>query len=345
MTGTILILSILLSIVTDAAYAIIVGTLLAGRWLESTTTSSSRPEAAHFAAVVERPLYFVDEADQPVPRYPSRPLYFSDGADQPQHPSNPLYLITLASAFVLLLTHLARPWFLAASMSGSASLHDNLALIPTILASTHQGTLWYWNSAAIVLLLLSIFNTSRIPAIAIWTSLASLLLIAFAKAATGHAADQGDFTLVEALQAIHILATAVWSGAVLVSGLIVLPELSRLRGHTAVWHYTASLSRSATYALIAVLLSGIYTADRELNNTLAGLWTSAWGKILIVKIAFVLVAVSLGATCRLLHRRADSTQQRSTQIVRLVTSEAVVMIAVICLSGLLGNNAPPMSNM
>jgi putative copper resistance protein D len=316
MTGTLLVLSILLSIATDAAYAVIVGTLLAGRWLAA--LESSPAQLAGVASTMRRGLS---------PRLEPKVL--------------------LLSMLVLVFAHLVRPWFLAASMSGSTSFHDNLVMVPAILSSTHEGTLWYVASAALTGLFFAItFNRSH-PRLSLANSgaLACLLLVAAVKSASGHAADEGDFTLLEVLQSVHILATALWSGSVLVSGLLVLPGLAADRGHAAVWSYTRSPSKYAAYAVLAVVVTGIYTSDRELDNTFAGLTTSTWGKVLIVKVVCVMLALTLGSIVRFRYLRTDATPARSNQLVRLIASEAIVMIVILCLSGVLGNHAPPMPNM
>ena len=230
-----------------------------------------------------------------------------------------------------------RPWFLAASMSGSTGFRENLTLIPTILSSTHQGVVWYWNSAALFALLLASYSY-RLTA---WLAPVSAIILACTKAASGHAAGQGDFTLIESLQALHILATAIWAGTVLLSGLYLLRRIADQRNPYAVWHYCASLSKTATYAVFAVLLSGIYTSDKQLNNTLVGLTSNIWGKVLITKIAFVLVALSLGAITRFRYLRAQPSATGTAHVLRLLSLEAMAMVVILCLSGVLGNNAPP----
>ncbi len=299
----------MLTILTDTTFAVIVGTLLAGRWLDAPGFASEHPAfAAH-----------------------SFPL----------RARRRLMLLCIA---VFILVHLVHPWFLAASMSGSNNFASDLALVPTILSSTHQGTLWYINSVAIVLLLAgTLAITSGSKRAATWAVLISLAIIAFTKAASGHAADDGDFTLAEFSQFLHILSTAVWSGCVLVSGLIVLPRLHRSTTAATLWSFGGQLSTTVTWALAALLVSGIYTSDRELNNTLSGLWTSAWGKILIVKVTFVLAAILLGAMGRFLCLGRPAEGERAALMVRLLFTEAAVMICILCLSGLLGNTAPAMS--
>jgi putative copper export protein len=231
-------------------------------------------------------------------------------------------------------------------MSGSNNFAADLALIPTILSSTHQGTLWYINSGALVVLLLGVLDTaSRPKRVGTWAFFVALAIIAFTKAASGHAADDGDFTLMEWSQFLHIISTAVWAGCVLVAGFMVLPRLARHADAKPLLSFGNRLSNTVTWALAALLISGIYTSDRELHNTLSGLWTSTWGKILIAKVSFVLVAITLGASSRFLclQRPTAHESSRATLMARLMLIEAVVMMCVLCLSGMLGNTAPTMS--
>jgi copper resistance protein D len=293
-----------LTIVADMAYAVIVGTLLAGRWLASSDPASASPALAPRA---QRTL-----------------------------------LLLCVAAY--LLVHLVRPWFLAASMSGSNDFRSGLALVPTILSSTHQGKLWLYNSAALVVLLAgALAFTSNERRIAGWAIVAAMIVIAFTKAASGHAADDGDFTLNEFSMFLHIVATAVWSGSVLVGGFIALPRLVRDTSHDLFWSFGSRLSSTVTWALVALLVSGVYTSDRELNNTLSALWTSGWGKVLITKVSFVLIAIALGAASRFLCLGRRPESERASLMTRLMTIEAVVMVCILCLSGLLGGTAPAMS--
>ena len=309
MHDPVLILNILFAALSDGAYSLVVGCLLAGYWLGAAVTP-------------EHPASSVKAA-----------------------PARGLRHACFAGVVALVVAQLVRPWFASASMSGSSSFTKNLALIPDVLSSTHQGKVWYVGSAA----LLALLATAIIPpqqARAVTTSLffASLLVIGCAKAASGHAANGGDFTLAEFSMLLHVLSVAVWSGAVLASGLLVLPHLAHLRDPAVFWRYGSLLSKTATWALLALLASGVYTSDRELNGTLSSLWRSGWGRILMIKGTFVLAALTLGALSRFRCLQRPSTSQRVTLMVRLVRTEAMVMIcSILCLSGILANTPPAMT--
>lgn len=74
----------------------------------------------------------------------------SPGTNSVRPPS--LVQLYLASLTALIICHLVRPWLTAASMSGSIGFTSNLALIATILSSTHVGRVWYSNTLAVAAL-------------------------------------------------------------------------------------------------------------------------------------------------------------------------------------------------
>jgi putative copper resistance protein D len=299
-TGSVSALSILFAVLSDGAYALIVGCLLAMYWL-----SAPREQPA------------------------------STGA----FPSRLLQRWNLACCAVLIVSQIVRPWFVGASMSGSANFAGNLALIPDILSSTHQGKLWLIGSGALAVLLVSVLLNSNNRSAATLASAGALFLLACTKAASGHASDDGDFTLAEFSMLLHVAGTAVWAGTIIVSGLLVLPRLAWFRDPAPLWSYGRLLSKTVTWALVAILLSGVYTSDRELSGTLNKLWGSGWGRVLMTKLAFILVALSLGAFTRF---RCVQPGQKAALMVRLVRTEAAVMIVILCLSGKLANTPPAM---
>ena len=94
--------------------------------------------------------------------------------------------------------------------------------------------------------------------------------------------------------------------------------------------------------LLMLLVSGIYTSDRELNGSLRGLWTSAWGRILVAKVTLALLALVLGALNGFTLKRPPTAGRLALLAARL-RMEATVMVLILCLSDLLANTAPPMA--
>ncbi len=305
MTGLIAALNVLFSVLSDAGFAAAGGCLLAIHWLNIATGR----EATGNGTLIR------------------------------------LRRILLLCVAGMALGQIVHPWFAAASMGGSDNFANNLALIPDILSSTHQGKVWYLGSLGLVALVATlIFTKLRFTTAGSWAFGAALTLVGCAKAASGHAAGDGDFTLAEIAMLLHIAGTAVWAGAVIASGLIVVPDLAKLGGSLPLWSYATLLSRTVTRALIALSLSGIYTSWRELNQNPDGLWSSEWGKILLVKITLVSIALAMGAVTRFKCVQCPATSERAALMVRLLRAEALSMIVILCLSALLANTAPAMAD-
>ena len=298
-------LGVLIAVLSDSSYAVIIGSSLAVLWLQAVAVSE-----------------------------------FVDGGLTPNFDTQ-LRRVWTVSASVLIICHLVRPWFVASTMSGSTSFVEVCGLIPTILSSTRQGGLWFANSAALAVLLAGRWVTGKWPlAIAAWIQIGALGVLAATKAASSHASEEGDFSLPEICQFLHLIATAVWSGSIIVSGLVVVPGLAASGKAPALWSYGRRLSKFVTWALGVLVLSGLYISWRDMHGALSGLWTSSWGKILITKVAFVGLAALLGSLTRFrcLGRPADS--ERATIMRNLLRAEAAVMVTILFISGLLANTNP-----
>ena len=246
----------------------------------------------------------------------------------------------IGSLVALIACHAVRPWFVAASMSGSTRFGEVLGLVPTILSATRQGGLWYANCVALAVLAVALFVALRGVTAGRWMMLAAWSVLAATKAASSHASGDGDFTLAEISEWVHLLATAVWAGTVVVSGLLVAPRLVVLPKASAFWDYGRRLSKTVTWALCLLVLSGLYAAWRDMHGNLSELWTGAWGKILLAKVTFVLLALSLGSLSRFRCLAMPPTNQRANLMVRLLRAEAIVMLAILGLSSVLANTSP-----
>lgn len=287
-------LQILITILADASFALLVGVLLAGRWLANGTGSL-------------------------------------DGS--------PLRQISVACFAVILACHLARPWLVAASMTGSTEFREISASIPAVLSATRQGALWYASCVAVLCLSAALFALKIRSALAAWTEVGALCMLAAAKAASSHAAEAGGLSLPVIVQFFHLAATAVWAGAVLVSAMAVVPRLKRA-GAPALWRYGARLSQTVTYALIVLVATGLYTSWSDMHGAVARIGTTAWGKTLLVKVALAALAALLGSLVRFRCLRLSPDPRRAAAMETLMRCEAGVMVAILCLSGVLGNTAP-----
>lgn len=238
---------------------------------------------------------------------------------------------------IFAVTHLVRPWFVASSMGGSTAFFETLALTPAVLSGTRQGGLWFASSAAIVALTMVGLRKKQTGILGSCVAVAALCVFAATKAASSHAADEGDFTLLEFSQVVHLIATAIWAGAVLVAGIVVIPSFVASAEIDALWKFGGLLSRTVTVAVLLLGVSGIYTTDRELSPSLSALWTSTWGRILLLKIACVGAALMLGALCRFKCLRLEADSARAMKLAKWQRTEAAVMVVVLSISGVLAS--------
>lgn len=174
------------------------------------------------------------------------------------------------------------------------------ALLGPVLTQTRFGTLWLVRAGALVLLwLLWAFVGPR--AWRDYCMLGLVALIALVRAATGHAGDHGlSWTLL--VNAIHLLAISVWTGALLILSLAVFPRLATPSADgllTAVRF--ERLSRVSGWALAVILATGVFLADRALGRWSA-LWDTDYGRVLSTKLVIVSLMTAIGAHNRYIKR-------------------------------------------
>ena len=238
---------------------------------------------------------------------------------------------------VLVLSHLVRPWFLAASMGGSTRFREAMDLIPTVLSSTRQGRIWYAGCGALTCLVAAYFLRELRCT---WISTGALCVLAAIKAACGHASEAGDFSLPEIAQFLHIAAMSIWAGSIIVSGFFVVPFLKRLGGYGALWSYGGRLSQSVTYALIVLVGSGLYISWSDRHGAIGSIVTTTWGKTLLIKVTLAGLTAVLGSLVRFRCVKRPATAERSVMMMKLMRAEAVAMVVILCVSGLLANSNP-----
>ena len=291
----------------DVSFACVVGAVLSGIWLRAATRAAgSSPGPARTAL--------------------ARTHSFGVG-----------------SAVAWLVAGLLNLWLQAAAMSG-LPLEGTGAAIWPVLSQSHFGLAWAVGFGAALVLTLAIAPSNafeRRPALAV--ALFAAALAAYARAATGHAADAGNFALPEWVQALHVASTATWAGLLVVSALVVLPSLGGTAARGALIGFVTRLSRGAGIAVVLLVGSGIFNAMRGLGDTWGPLTESQWGKILLVKLALVALALLLGGMNRFgvlprLRRAASTDAARACN--RLIRFEAIVLIAVLCAAAALAHSAP-----
>ena len=264
--------------------------------------------------------------------------------------------LSQAATGVLLLALCVHFALLTADFSGAASFTQCVREMPGMIV-THAGKMDVLGIGAALLLTVLVW----LPVVQAWRSVALTALLCcvlLLRAASGHAATEGDFTLSELLQGVHLCSMAVWSGAILVSGLYVLPRLrdevhatsteeasssaSVPESSPARLTYMRQLSRVSTWAVALVFVTGLLKSYRALGGSLGHLRSGGWGYILLLKISCVVLALCLGALNRLWLQRKHTWDARSVHRSMLALRlEAVCMLLILALSAALGSVNPP----
>lgn len=246
-----------------------------------------------------------------------------------------LYKLFSASALVLCISLSLQLLLLASDMAGTTHWSE-LRLILTDVVAMHAGSVFLWQLICSLLAgIWALFPFSH----TLRRLLTTLLLLGMTtfKAAAGHAAADGSFSVREISQWLHLVSIASWAGSILVATAIVLPRLNRNDETLSLFLHRLSLQ--ATISVAAVFLSGLFNTCLITEGQLTAIRSSTWGTVLMVKIALVLLALGIGVLNRS-NLRGELTTNTLALLVKRIRLEALVMLVVLCVSGWLGNLSP-----
>jgi putative copper resistance protein D len=250
--------------------------------------------------------------------------------------------ITLTACSSILLVSVPLQYFLlSASMTGDTSWEDAWGAMSDV-AATHAGRATMMGYCFVpCLLLFSLLPAPLDRMRSVVTGLGFEVGFIVCRAFHGHAASDGDFTLREGIQFLHLSAIATWGGGVLVAGLITIPYLASAVDPDDIVLFGTRLSRTVTFTLAVVILSGIYNSWKGLGGSISPLPSSTWGRALLLKLLFVLLALGHGVRVRfLLQTGRPWTPNRTTMIRKWVRAEALFMFVVFVCSAWLANLPP-----
>lgn len=207
------------------------------------------------------------------------------------------------------------------------------------VGGTRFGVAWVWMTLGSVLVALLLIGSwvrrSRRP---LWPALALSLALGSGFSLAGHSASEPNSTAATIVTDwLHISAASLWVG-----GLVMLAAIG--------WRFESSsrpslflrFSRLATTSVAVVLGAGSYLAIVRLPAA-GDLWSTGYGRLLIVKIAFVVLALAWGALHKLVvaPRLARGEILPGGRIGRSLLGESIAGAAVLLVAALLVNSAPP----
>ena len=256
----------------------------------------------------------------------------------------------------LLLTTAADIVMRARTMGGGG-LAQSARIVPLVLSRTHFGAIWLGRVVALAALLVVAARRGG-PARVVALALAAI--VALSTALSGHAADWGDLSVTVLIDWGHVLAASLWIGGVVTLALVIF-RIEPALVPASVTRICARFSRLAGWSLAAVVLTGVYNAWIQLPDV-AALLDTPYGRVLLGKLALVGLLVVLGGTNRysLLPRLTGvpargpvarcvrrcrlalfgPARVSASRLVRVVACEAVLGIAVLALTAVLGESTP-----
>jgi putative copper resistance protein D len=233
-------------------------------------------------------------------------------------------------------------WLLlqTSSMSGEAVTLSEVAIV---IDETQFGFVSMVRSALAVFLMICLAFDRWQPAR--WLALASAACLMAAVAWTGHAASTpfGLGYLHLAADALHLLAAAAWTGGLMALALL-LQALSGDRASATPALQLDVVRRFSCLGIVSVatlVISGIINAW-ILVGSFRALVVTGYGWILMLKIAVVVVMVTLAAVNRLwLTPRLAAPEDKSLHaLTRNTVAEIVLGLLIFVIVGLLGTLHP-----
>ena len=168
---------------------------------------------------------------------------------------------------------------------------------------------------------------------------AFLLAIGFASglSLSGHsAADAGSSWLSELADWLHLSAAALWVGGLVQLAFVIWPLEPELRRRAFL-----RFSRLATVLIVVLLGAGTYLSILRLPH-LADLWTQGYGRVLLVKLGLVSLALAWGAAHHFLVRpKLERGAPLFAGLPRSLAGESAVGMAILLAAAVLVDSKPP----
>jgi copper resistance protein D len=234
-----------------------------------------------------------------------------------------------------------------------------LAALPIVLTRTHFGAIWMGRTVALgFLLIVSPIPRRPLRVVGLLLSLG----VALTTSLTGHAADWGDRSFAVLVDWIHAVTAAMWVGGLF--GLTLAVFGDRAHWPIALLVQTARrFSRLAGYCLLAVVATGVYNVWIQVP-VLSALWTTTYGGALMAKLGLAVALAAIGCANRYVVLPALSGDRprrtarwirlgrlaifgphrgpvpASARLARFVTVEALIAVALLGCTAVLGESTP-----
>jgi putative copper resistance protein D len=263
---------------------------------------------------------------------------------QPVRHAAMLGAVVALSADVVLL------WLESAAMA-EVPVSEATDAVWTMLRSTHLGFAWSIGMAGLAVAAVGAFMRDDRCARPTLLILTALGVFWYTRSMVSHASIEGDVSVRLLADWVHLGLVSLWVGEVMVAGAVMLRASGDIgsadrRARAA---YVASLSSSATFALLGIFVTGLYTAWRNLGG-LDSLIGNPYGNTLVAKLLLVGGAAMLGGFNRFFVMPAwlaresaggAAPEELPLRFRRVLWIEALVLLAVVVVAAWLASTPPP----
>jgi copper transport protein len=169
-------------------------------------------------------------------------------------------------------------------------------------------------------------------------SIAALLGTGLALAASGHASAADPQAVMRPAVFVHVLGISLWIGALMPLGLILYER--RTDAAAALSHFSLLIP----YVIVPLVAAGVVLAIIQLSN-ISALWTTAYGRVLLAKLALLLVLFALAALNRWrLTKPAQTGEPKALRLlVQLIGVEMFLAAMIFAVAATWRFTPPPRS--
>jgi copper transport protein len=170
----------------------------------------------------------------------------------------------------------------------------------------------------------------------LWPAFLIALGFASGLSLSGHSAvEPNSSSLSQVADFLHLAAASLWAGGLIAIVFAVWPLAPELRRGAFL-----GFSRLATVLVALLVVAGTYLAILRLP-AVHDLWSASYGRVLLVKLAIVCVALMWGAAHHFIVRPRLERGDAPRGLRRSLLGEASVALAVLFAAAVLVNSAPP----
>lgn len=172
----------------------------------------------------------------------------------------------------------------------------------------------------------------------LWPALALTLAFGAGLSLSGHASEGPHAKLAQLADWVHLSAASIWVGGLLALVTCVWPLAPEARRDAFL-----RFSRLATVLVAALLAAGVYLAIVRLPEA-HDLWRAGYGRILLVKLGLVALALAWGGFHHLVVRPVLERGGRDRfvgRVGRSLVGEGTVAMAVLLVAAILVGSSPP----